>query len=100
MSNTNDNLTLSKRDFEALGCEDVPGPRLRARMFRMEGLVAELALTLEEIVKDQDRQGFIGPAAWYRAKEILGTVREKYNDILSRDAKNKRRDIFDKETNG
>lgn len=40
--------TLSKKDFQDLGCEDVSGPQLRARVFQLEGLVAEMALTLEE----------------------------------------------------
>ncbi len=39
---------LSKSDFRGLGCEDVSGPQLRARVFVLEGLAAELALTLEE----------------------------------------------------
>ncbi len=43
---------LSKSDFTDLGCEDVSGPQLRARVFVLEGLAAELALTLEALVKD------------------------------------------------
>jgi len=41
---------LSKGDFEALGCEDVPARKLRARVFNLEGLCSELALTLRDMV--------------------------------------------------
>lgn len=41
---------LSKRDFESLGCEDVPAKKLRARVFNLEGTGAELALALQDMV--------------------------------------------------
>jgi hypothetical protein len=41
---------LSKGDFEALGCEDVPAKKLRARVFNLEGLGSELALALRDMV--------------------------------------------------
>ena len=36
---------LSKRDFERLGCSDVPGPQLRARVFLLEGLGGKISVT-------------------------------------------------------
>lgn len=42
--------TLSKTDFEALGCADVPAKKLRARVFNLEGLGSELALSLQEML--------------------------------------------------
>jgi hypothetical protein len=41
---------LSKREFEALGCADVPGKQLRARVFNLEGLASEMALALQDVV--------------------------------------------------
>jgi hypothetical protein len=41
---------LSKKDFEALGCEDVPAKKLRARVFNLEGLGSELALSLRDML--------------------------------------------------
>lgn len=72
-------MNLSKRDFEDLGCEDVSGPQLRGRVFLLECLVAELALTLEEVERDLARQGFVSPLVMARIREVLGTVRERYN---------------------
>ena len=74
---------LSKREFERLGCADVPGPQLRARVFLLEGLVAELALSLREMV-DRFSPGDCGFSAGEktvsdRAREVLATVRERYN---------------------
>ena len=67
---------LSKRDFEALGCEDVSGAQLRARVFRLEGLVAEMALTLEEIDRDLDCQGYVRAQVRDRVIEVLESARE------------------------
>jgi len=79
-----DNPTLSKRDFENLGCEDVPGPRLRARVFLLEGLVAELALTLEDALKHFVHEGdHLDEMQWLaveRAREVLATARESCGD--------------------
>ena len=74
---------LSKRDFERLGCADMPGPQLRARVFLLEGLVAELELSLREMV-DRFAPGDDGlsdskKTAADRARELLVTVRERYN---------------------
>jgi hypothetical protein len=41
---------LSKKDFEALGCEDVPAKKLRARVFNLEGLGSDLALSLRDML--------------------------------------------------
>lgn len=41
---------LSKTDFEALGCADVPAKKLRARVFNLEGLGSELALSLRDML--------------------------------------------------
>jgi len=75
---------LSKRDFEALGCEDVPGPMLRARVFKLEGLVGELALSLGEMVDrfapTNDGLSDSEMAAARRARENLATVRMRYNE--------------------
>lgn len=46
--------TLSKSDLEALGCEDVSGPQLRARVVQLEGLSSDLALALNGILADVD----------------------------------------------
>ncbi|MFA5187440.1 MAG: hypothetical protein WC551_13255 [Patescibacteria group bacterium] len=47
-----DNFSLSKRDFEELGCEDVPGDRLRGRVWRLECTLAEVALALESLLQN------------------------------------------------
>jgi hypothetical protein len=74
---------LSKRDFERLGCADMPGPQLRARVFLLEGLVAELELSLREMVDrfapGDDGQSDSNKTAADRARELLVTVRERYN---------------------
>jgi hypothetical protein len=41
---------LSKKDFVSLGCEDVPAKKLRARVFNLEGLGSELALSLRDML--------------------------------------------------
>ena len=78
---------LSKRDFERLGCSDVPGPQLRARVFQLEGLVAELALSLRETVDrfapDDDGLSEAKKMAADRAREVLVTVLERYNLPMS-----------------
>lgn len=68
---------LSKRDFKDLGCEDVSGPQLRARVFILEATVAGLALALEEMLSDLDRQGFARPIVMDGAREALETARER-----------------------
>ena len=50
------------------------------RVFQLEGLVAELALTLGEIVREQDQWDFAKPETWDRAREVLGTVRARYDE--------------------
>jgi len=75
---------MSKRDFEALGCEDVPGPQLRARVFKLEGLVGELALSLGEVVDrfapTNDGLSDSEVAVVRRARENLVMVRLRYNE--------------------
>ena len=69
--------TLSKSDFERLGCEDVSGAQLRARVFVLEGLASELALTLEEMMSDLDGLDFVRPIVMIRAQEALESARER-----------------------
>ena len=69
--------TLSKRDFERLGCEDVSGAQLRARVFLLEGLAAELALTLKEMMSDLDGLDFVRPIVMIRAQEVLESAKER-----------------------
>ena len=68
---------LSKRDFTALGCEDVSGAQLRARVFDLEGLASELALTLQEMVSDLAGLDFVRPIVMDRAREVLESARER-----------------------
>uniref|UniRef100_A0A6H1Z7W3 Uncharacterized protein n=1 Tax=viral metagenome TaxID=1070528 RepID=A0A6H1Z7W3_9ZZZZ len=69
--------TLSKSDFERLGCEDVSSPQLRARVFLLEGLASELALTLKEMMSDLDGLDFVRPIVMIRAQEVLESARER-----------------------
>ena len=69
--------TLSKSDFERLGCEDISGPQLRARVFDLEALASELALTLEEMMSDLDGLDFVRPIVMIRAQEALESARER-----------------------
>lgn len=78
---------LSKRDADLLGVGDMTGPQLRMRVFQTEGLVAELALTLEEMVEtfagaDTDRRQ---TESLDRAREVLTSVDERYLDLPSND---------------
>lgn len=68
---------LSKRDFEALGCEDVSGAQLRARVFHLEATVAGLALALEELLADVERCS-VRVMVIQGAREALETARARY----------------------
>lgn len=70
--------SLSKKDFRALGCEDISGPQLRARVFHLEALVCELGATLEEMLKDLDRHGHVRPIVMDGARETVATMRERF----------------------
>lgn len=70
---------LSKRDAEALGVADRTGPQLRARVFRLEGWVAELMLTLDDIILGIGR-GELPPMAVWRALEITAEVKKHWYD--------------------
>lgn len=74
---------LSKRDFEALGCEDVPGPKLRMRVFQLEGLVAELAQILGEMISDLDINGVVSSMIMDSARDTIRTVKARYDDRTS-----------------
>ncbi|MFH1184495.1 MAG: hypothetical protein V1755_05590 [Chloroflexota bacterium] len=68
---------LSKHDFEGLGCEDISGPQLRARVFHLEAAVAGLALALEGILADVDSgRASLRHAVTRPAREALETARE------------------------
>lgn len=65
---------LSKRDFVALGCADVPGDRLRARVFELEGMVCALALAVVDLVGERGQES----AVLERGREALLSVTERY----------------------
>lgn len=74
--------TLSKRDAEALGVADMAGPQLRMRVLQVEGLMAELALVVEELlsVTDAGKSERVMMIA-HRAQEALETVEARYVDL-------------------
>lgn len=61
--------TLSKRDAEALGVADMTGPQLRARVFALEGAVADALLTL----RDDCRPAAIASSA-LEAKHVAASL--------------------------
>ena len=51
--------TLSKTDFERLGCEDLPGPALRRKVFGLQGLVGQVAFVLQQVLDDLVKHGHV-----------------------------------------
>jgi len=74
---------LSKRDADALGVANMTGRQLRARVFQVEGLMCELALSLDEMVNrfapNDDGLGDAEVMVAERAREILTSIRERYD---------------------
>jgi hypothetical protein len=73
---------LSKRDADALGVADMTGAQLRMRVFQVEGLMCELALVVEEMLRrfapDDDGLGEAEIMCAERAREAVASVRERY----------------------
>lgn len=75
---------LSKRDADALGVADMTGAQLRMRVFQVEGLMCELALVIEEMLRrfapDDDGLGEAEIMSAERAREAVASVRERYGE--------------------
>jgi hypothetical protein len=73
---------LSKRDAENLGVGDMTGAQLRMRVFQVEGLMCELALVVEEVLRrfapDDAGLGDAEIMCTERAREAVASVRERY----------------------
>jgi len=74
--------TLSKSDFKNLGCEDVSGAQLRARVFDLEGLASELALTLEECKRLARWVGEPGVGSTIHRREFAKMSMTRIDEVL------------------
>jgi hypothetical protein len=75
---------LSKRDAETLGVADMTGAQLRMRVLQVEGLMCELALVVEEMLRrfapDDDGLGEAEIMCADRAREAVASVRQRYGE--------------------
>jgi len=71
---------MGKQAPESMGGENALIDQLQIRIFQLEALVAELALTLGEFVKDQDQCDFAKSATKERAMKMLSDVSARYDD--------------------
>jgi len=80
---------LSKKEFEALGCADVPAKKLRARVFNLEGLGSDLALSLEDMLNrfspNDDGLSDAEIACAKRAREALRSAKVLLVDYYNAD---------------
>jgi len=76
---------LSKREAANLGVADMTGPQLRMRVLQVEGLMCELALVVEEMLRrfvpSNDGLGESEIMCAERAREAVASVRERYAEL-------------------
>ena len=70
---------LSKREADALGVDDLTGPQLRWRVFRLEGWLAECMLTMDDIIVGIAKGAVPGHVV-QRALEVTAEIKKHYHD--------------------